>query len=382
MLRQLEDHRFVAVVGSSGSGNSSLVRAGLLPAVREGFLLGTTDWLVLLMRPGQYPSTKAWLARVGRGLRAPMERRPSLQGQKRARRREAPGPSRHSDPPIVACSWPWPTRASGRMARSWSWWTSSRCSSPSCIRKTNAPRRDGSRHTESRSPGVSRPSPRPDHRRGTPRHSPCRIAPDLTIFGRGVTGGSCAQPQTSRTPAFCGWPSWGPARRDRPWLRSWPAAGRGDAFRARAASRVAGRRVPGPRRDTDAAAPGHRGTDRDHWARETRRLLRLVPHRPLQLHLRTLRPGRAPLRLQRSTATIRRGPARQRNRLGGADRTQPRPRGAGLSRVQNRARAHRGDPGRGIPLARPAARSHRGRHGTQPAGGPHSGYRHADRSTK
>ena len=55
LLRQLEDHRFVAVVGSSGSGKSSLVRAGLLPAVREGFLLGTTDWLVLFMRPGQYP---------------------------------------------------------------------------------------------------------------------------------------------------------------------------------------------------------------------------------------------------------------------------------------------------------------------------------------
>lgn len=55
LLRQLEDHRFVAVVGSSGSGKSSLVRAGLLPAVGEGFLLGTTDWRVLLMRPGQYP---------------------------------------------------------------------------------------------------------------------------------------------------------------------------------------------------------------------------------------------------------------------------------------------------------------------------------------
>jgi energy-coupling factor transporter ATP-binding protein EcfA2 len=55
LLRQLEDHRLVAVVGSSGSGKSSLVRAGLLPAVGEGFLLGTTDWRVLLMRPGQYP---------------------------------------------------------------------------------------------------------------------------------------------------------------------------------------------------------------------------------------------------------------------------------------------------------------------------------------
>ena len=73
---------------------------------------------------------------------------------------------------------------------------------------------------------------------------------------------------------------------------------------------------------------------------------------------------------------------RQRDRLGGADRTQPRPRGAGLSSVRNRARTRRGDPGRGIPLARPAARSHRGRHGTQPARGPHPGYPHAHRSTE
>src|SRR5215471_21517368 len=55
MLRQLEDHRFVAIVGSSGSGKSSLVRAGLLPAVREGFLLGTTDWLTIIIRPGYHP---------------------------------------------------------------------------------------------------------------------------------------------------------------------------------------------------------------------------------------------------------------------------------------------------------------------------------------
>ncbi|MEA3210730.1 MAG: hypothetical protein QOE70_3787 [Chthoniobacter sp.] len=55
MLRQLEDHRFVAVVGSSGSGKSSLVRAGLLPAVHEGFLLGTSDWLTFIIKPGHQP---------------------------------------------------------------------------------------------------------------------------------------------------------------------------------------------------------------------------------------------------------------------------------------------------------------------------------------
>jgi energy-coupling factor transporter ATP-binding protein EcfA2 len=55
MLRQLEDHRFVAVVGSSGSGKSSLVRAGLLPAVKEGFLLSSAAWATLILRPGHQP---------------------------------------------------------------------------------------------------------------------------------------------------------------------------------------------------------------------------------------------------------------------------------------------------------------------------------------
>jgi energy-coupling factor transporter ATP-binding protein EcfA2 len=55
MLRQLEDDRFVAVVGSSGSGKSSLVRAGLLPAIHEGFLLGSTSWLSLIFKPGSQP---------------------------------------------------------------------------------------------------------------------------------------------------------------------------------------------------------------------------------------------------------------------------------------------------------------------------------------
>jgi hypothetical protein len=55
ILRQLEDHRFVAVVGSSGSGKSSLVRAGLLPALREGFLFGVKDWVTLIIKPGNAP---------------------------------------------------------------------------------------------------------------------------------------------------------------------------------------------------------------------------------------------------------------------------------------------------------------------------------------
>lgn len=55
LLTLLEDHAFVAVLGSSGCGKSSLVRAGLLPAVRDGFLLGTTNWCFVVLKPGDQP---------------------------------------------------------------------------------------------------------------------------------------------------------------------------------------------------------------------------------------------------------------------------------------------------------------------------------------
>ncbi|MDH3598294.1 MAG: hypothetical protein OEU26_01500 [Candidatus Tectomicrobia bacterium] len=53
MLQLLEKQNFLAVVGSSGCGKSSLVRAGLLPAVAEGYLNGETDWRFVIVRPGE-----------------------------------------------------------------------------------------------------------------------------------------------------------------------------------------------------------------------------------------------------------------------------------------------------------------------------------------
>ncbi|MBU2006487.1 MAG: hypothetical protein KKF08_14030, partial [Gammaproteobacteria bacterium] len=56
LLRQLHQHRFVAVVGSSGSGKSSLIRAGLIPQLEAGFLVQERDqWLVARMKPGEAP---------------------------------------------------------------------------------------------------------------------------------------------------------------------------------------------------------------------------------------------------------------------------------------------------------------------------------------
>jgi WD40 repeat protein len=47
--------RFLAVVGPSGSGKSSVVRAGLIPALRQGVLPGSEHWYVITMVPGVHP---------------------------------------------------------------------------------------------------------------------------------------------------------------------------------------------------------------------------------------------------------------------------------------------------------------------------------------
>jgi len=56
LLQRLHQHSFVAVVGSSGSGKSSLLRAGLIPALSGGFLVNNSDtWKIAIMKPGQHP---------------------------------------------------------------------------------------------------------------------------------------------------------------------------------------------------------------------------------------------------------------------------------------------------------------------------------------
>jgi len=56
LLDKLERTRFLAVVGSSGCGKSSLIRAGLIPLVQAGFLVDDRDtWLTGVMKPGDRP---------------------------------------------------------------------------------------------------------------------------------------------------------------------------------------------------------------------------------------------------------------------------------------------------------------------------------------
>ena len=52
IVNHLADERFLAVVGPSGSGKSSVVKAGVLPALRRGGLPGSSDWFFVEMTPG------------------------------------------------------------------------------------------------------------------------------------------------------------------------------------------------------------------------------------------------------------------------------------------------------------------------------------------
>lgn len=55
LIDHLADTRFLALVGPSGSGKSSAVKAGLIPALREGAIPGSEKWFVAEMVPGTHP---------------------------------------------------------------------------------------------------------------------------------------------------------------------------------------------------------------------------------------------------------------------------------------------------------------------------------------
>ena len=56
LLRRLRSHRFLSVVGTSGSGKSSLVRSGLIPSLHSGLMVEAgSSWRVAIMRPGEDP---------------------------------------------------------------------------------------------------------------------------------------------------------------------------------------------------------------------------------------------------------------------------------------------------------------------------------------
>ncbi len=79
LITRLQRSRFLAVVGTSGSGKSSLIRAGLMPALRGGMMAGAgSGWRIAVMRPGGDPFgnlaaelvKEEVLPEAGAGLRA------------------------------------------------------------------------------------------------------------------------------------------------------------------------------------------------------------------------------------------------------------------------------------------------------------------------
>ncbi len=55
LLPKVAEWPFLAVLGPSGSGKSSVVRAGLIPRLRGGSVAGSGRWLVSVLRPGVRP---------------------------------------------------------------------------------------------------------------------------------------------------------------------------------------------------------------------------------------------------------------------------------------------------------------------------------------
>jgi len=69
LLAKLDRSRFLAVVGTSGCGKSSLVRAGLIPALKTGLMVsGGARWVVATMRPGEQPMRNLARALIGDGV--------------------------------------------------------------------------------------------------------------------------------------------------------------------------------------------------------------------------------------------------------------------------------------------------------------------------
>jgi len=56
VVKRLRENRFLAVVGTSGSGKSSLIRAGVIPSLHRGAMTSTgSRWEVVYTRPGGSP---------------------------------------------------------------------------------------------------------------------------------------------------------------------------------------------------------------------------------------------------------------------------------------------------------------------------------------
>lgn len=71
LLARVAAGRLLAVVGASGSGKSSLLRAGLLAGLAAGRLPGSESWPTMVMRPGDHPVRELARSALGMAGRTP-----------------------------------------------------------------------------------------------------------------------------------------------------------------------------------------------------------------------------------------------------------------------------------------------------------------------
>ena len=77
LLARLVDSPLVGILGPSGIGKSSLLRAGLLPALNAGLLPGSSGWRQVLLRPGAHPDAELRRAVSGDRLGQLLRRLPA-----------------------------------------------------------------------------------------------------------------------------------------------------------------------------------------------------------------------------------------------------------------------------------------------------------------
>ncbi|MBE2266930.1 MAG: protein kinase, partial [Anaerolinea sp.] len=75
--------RFLAVVGPSGSGKSSVVKAGLLPKIREGAIPGSDKWFIVELTPGARPYEELEIALLRIAVNPPTSLMEQLQADDR-----------------------------------------------------------------------------------------------------------------------------------------------------------------------------------------------------------------------------------------------------------------------------------------------------------
>ena len=80
LLKKLRTNRFITVIGTSGSGKSSLVKAGMLPDLHGGYMVSAgSNWRIAVLRPGNSPIHALATALIETGVSSTADQEVSMQ---------------------------------------------------------------------------------------------------------------------------------------------------------------------------------------------------------------------------------------------------------------------------------------------------------------